>query len=77
MRVLGEHGASASAVSMAYAGVVTDVPVWLIALILACAAPFLVGALQSLLERRLRRRTLDTIHQALSTRTDPNEMDRR
>jgi hypothetical protein len=40
---------------------VTDVPVWLVALIFAGAAPFLAGALQSLLERRLRERTLEAI----------------
>jgi hypothetical protein len=46
------------------------VPVWLVALILACAAPLGAAALQSLLERRLRRRTLETIERALSARSE-------
>lgn len=61
----------------------TDVPVWLVALIFAGAAPFLAGALQSLLERRLRRRTLEAIkaietsQRALSARTETDVLERR
>jgi len=32
-------------------------PLWLVALVLAVAAPWVVRALQAFLERRLRRRT--------------------
>jgi hypothetical protein len=39
-------------------------PIWLVALVLAALAPACARALQVALERRLRRRTLDTIAQA-------------
>jgi hypothetical protein len=39
-------------------------PVWLVALLAAGAAPFVVGAWQSALERRMRQRTLDVIARA-------------
>jgi hypothetical protein len=43
-----------------------SIPVWLVALFLAAAAPGCVRLLQARFERRLRRRTLDTIAPALS-----------
>ncbi len=46
-------------------------PAWLITVVgitLALVAPWIVGALQAVLEERLRRRTLDTIARAMSTR---------
>jgi hypothetical protein len=43
---------------------VSSAPVWLFAVALALLAPFAVGALQGLLERRLRRRTLDVLTRA-------------
>jgi hypothetical protein len=39
-------------------------PFWLLALIIAGAAPSAVGALQSAMERRARRRTFDAITRA-------------
>jgi hypothetical protein len=46
----------------------TAIPVWFVALVLAAAAPWGVRLLQAALERRLRRRTLDFIAQALAAR---------
>ena len=42
-------------------------PLWLVALIAAGAAPFLAGALQALLESKLRRRTETVLARAFST----------
>jgi hypothetical protein len=39
-------------------------PVWLIALIVAGVAPFAAGALQAVLERRMRRRTFEALGRA-------------
>jgi hypothetical protein len=39
-------------------------PVWLVALLVAGAAPFAVGSLQAVLERRMRRRTIDVMMRA-------------
>jgi hypothetical protein len=39
-------------------------PLWVVALIVAAVAPWCARALQVTLERRVRRRTLDTIAQA-------------
>src|ERR1700730_15548856 len=41
-----------------------SIPIWLVALTLAVLAPFFARAVQLAFERRLRRRTLDTITQA-------------
>jgi hypothetical protein len=43
---------------------VSSIPVWLIALVLACAAPYLAGAVESALDARLRRRTLEILARA-------------
>jgi hypothetical protein len=40
---------------------VDTVPLWLVALVVAVAAPWGVAALQAVLERRLRRRTADVL----------------
>jgi hypothetical protein len=42
-------------------------PLWLVALFVAAAAPFCAAALQTVLESRLRRRTSETLARALST----------
>jgi hypothetical protein len=42
-------------------------PLWLVALIVAAAAPFCAAALQALLESKLRRRTSTTLARAFST----------
>jgi hypothetical protein len=42
-------------------------PLWLVALIVAAAAPFCAAALQAVLESKLRRRTSTTLARALST----------
>ena len=42
-------------------------PLWLVALIVAGAAPFCAAALQSALEARLRGRTRATLERAIST----------
>jgi hypothetical protein len=42
-------------------------PLWLVALIVAAAAPFCAAALQAALETKLRRRTSTTLARALST----------
>jgi hypothetical protein len=39
-------------------------PLWLVALIVAAAAPFCAAALQAVLESRLRRRTSATLARA-------------
>jgi hypothetical protein len=44
----------------------TPIPVWFVALVLAAAAPWGVRMLQAALERRLRRRTLAFIAEALA-----------
>jgi len=41
-------------------------PLWLVALIVAAAAPFCVAALQAVLEARLRGRTKATLGRAFS-----------
>ena len=41
-------------------------PLWIVALVLAAAAPFFVRALQVVLEGRLRRRTRRVLERALS-----------
>jgi hypothetical protein len=51
---------------------VLSAPLWLVALAFAAAAPFCVGALQSVLELRLRRRTEEAIARALSTHDHPD-----
>jgi hypothetical protein len=42
-------------------------PLWLVALLAAGAAPFLAGAMQALLESKLRRRTEMVLARAFST----------
>jgi hypothetical protein len=42
-------------------------PLWLVALIVAAAAPFCAAALQAALEARLRGRTRATLERAIST----------
>jgi hypothetical protein len=49
------------------------IPVWFVALVLAAAAPWVVRALQAALERRVRRRTLDFISEALAARDAQRE----
>lgn len=44
----------------------SSVPFWLLALALACVAPYLAAAVQAVLEARLRRRTLDVLARAAS-----------
>ena len=45
---------------------VTHPPLWLVALIVAGAAPWVAGALQAVLESRLRRRTDAVLARALA-----------
>jgi hypothetical protein len=45
-------------------GAAFAVPVWLVASVLAAAAPFIVGAIHTALLARLRRKTLALIAQA-------------
>jgi hypothetical protein len=47
--------------------VVEGLPIWLVALVLAAAAPFCVSLLAAVLQWRVRRRTQDLIARALST----------
>jgi hypothetical protein len=42
-------------------------PLWLVALIVAAAAPFCATAFQAVLESKLRRRTSTTLARAFST----------
>lgn len=46
---------------------VLHTPLWVIALVAAAAAPFVVGALQASLETSRRRRTAALIERALAT----------
>jgi hypothetical protein len=43
----------------------TSIPVWLVALVLAALAPWAARALETVLVRRQRRRTLEFLAQAL------------
>jgi len=49
---------------------VTPIPVWVVALALAAAAPWCARALQVALERRARRRTLDFVAEACGRSRD-------
>ncbi len=42
----------------------SSVPFWLIALVLACVAPYGAALVQAFLDSRLRRRTLDVLSRA-------------
>jgi hypothetical protein len=52
-----------------------SVPVWVVALGLALLAPWAVSALEAALQRRLRRRTLALLAQALPGWSDRREGD--
>jgi hypothetical protein len=58
---------------------VFSAPLWLVALALAAAAPFCVGALQSVLELQLRRRTAEALSlaRAIAESPDPTVSQRR
>jgi hypothetical protein len=50
-----------------------SIPLWPLALVLAAAAPWAVHALEATLQRRVRRRTLALLAQALPGRRGPEE----